>query len=158
MTSPGSPATYRFSILQYQPRMRVPEGTQPVAVVMSGEEGVFVMGIHHSQVEGNSRLGDAVLEQLPHIISEQLEEADRQDVDDYLAYLASQNEWNLYLSDPEECRTETDIQAATFQVFMNRVASYYLDREARLQRSTGPAELDNIFLRSSRAPRRAVRA
>lgn len=141
--------TYRFSVLFYEPDLLGSDEAQPVAVVVTDGESVYMMGIHPENVEATSDLGRAVLERLPHVLMEQLHEALEAGSEDVLGYLASHNQWNLYLSEPERVKEAADIQTVGFKLFLERVARFYRERVAERQPMPVESPFDNIFIREA---------
>jgi len=119
---------YRYSILRFQPSLQ-DERKEPLAVVVesewsTGSKTLLIIGRHlpEENLKGLSDLARKYLEGLPDRLMEQMKEAiSASRGDDVIGYLAHQNIWNLFFSEPSEQRVKQPIFMFATQLFAEHV-------------------------------------
>ena len=151
---------YRYAVLEYQPSLKLPN-SQRLALVLQGPDSVVVMVRDPSRLRGVSEVARAVLDQLPALLSQQVEDAIGQNKDvDVLAGLQANNRWNIYLGKPDTVKSAEDPLELAFQLFIDNVVRREQGTATKLQTSLLPSQTgehathEDYFMRRVNVPAR----
>src|SRR5256885_2926671 len=112
---------YRYSVLEFQPSLKLPR-SERLALILEGPDTVVVVGRDSSRLRGVSEVARGVLEQLPTLLMQQVEAAvNRNDGVNVLAELQASNRWNIFFGKADTVRSETDPLQLAFQLFFEYV-------------------------------------
>lgn len=120
--------TYQFSVLNFQAQMRSGEKSEPIAVIVASEQGIFIVGSYPSSLEDLSDAGQAIINELPEVLLRQVEEAVGRE-EDLFQWLAAVNRWNLYLSPAQTMESPLGIRELAFDLYQGHVVQPGLTAE-----------------------------